>query len=197
MTNQFLRIATVVIAGSLACQGKPEAAPVSTPAPAQAAAPAYAEPAPPAAAPVAVAAAATEPAPAPATIPAATILAAQETNWPGIVAEVTEYRRKGNTLTAKVRLRNDGSEEQEPDVQYNEVYLMDAAAGKKYEVLQDEQGAYIAYLLPGWPKRWYGKIQPGKAVTLWMKFPAPPADVAAVTLQLPGMAPFEDLAIQN
>jgi hypothetical protein len=135
--------------------------------------------------------------PAPAALPVVTVLAAQETNWPGIVAEVTEFRRKGNTLTAKVRLRNTGSEMREPDVQYEEVYLMDAAAGKKYEVLQDEKGSYIAYLLPGWPKRWYGKIEAGQAVTLWMKFPAPPGDVANITLQLPSMAPFEDLAIQN
>ena len=195
MTNQFLRIATVVIAGSLACQGKPEAAPVSTPVPAAAAAPA--EAAPPAAAPVPAADANTQPAPAPAAIPAATVLAAQETNWPGIVAEVTEFRRKGNTVTAKVRLRNGGSERQESEIQYNEVYLMDAAAGKKYEVLKDEKGSYIAYLTPGWPARWYGKIEPGNAVTLWMKFPAPPAEVANITLQIPGMAPFEDLAIQN
>lgn len=191
MTTQFLRIATIVIAGALACQGKPEAAPVSTPAPAPAAA--AAEAAPPATAPAPAPAVQ----PAPAAIPAATVLAAQETNWPGIAAEVTEFRRKGNTLTAKVRLRNAGSERQEPDVQYNEVYLMDAAAGKKYEVLKDEKGSYIAYLLPGWPARWYGKIEPGNAVTLWMKFPAPPAAVANITLQIPGMAPFEDLAIQN
>ena len=150
-----------------------------------------------AAASAAAPAATDQSAPAPAAIPAVAVLAAQETNWPGMVAEVTEFRRKGNTLTAKVRLRNTGSAMQEPDIQYAEVYVMDAAAGKKYEVLMDEKGNYIAYLKQGWPKRWYDKLQPGQSVTLWMKFPAPPADVAAVTLQLPGMAPFEDLAIQN
>jgi hypothetical protein len=30
-----------------------------------------------------------------------------------------------------------------------------------------------------------------------MKFPAPPAEVKAVTLQVPGVQPFEDLAIQD
>jgi hypothetical protein len=124
-------------------------------------------------------------------------LASQETNWSGIVAEVTELRRKGNTLTARVRFRNQGGAEAEPDVHYNEVYVMDLGAGKKYEVLKDEKGNYIAGLRSGWNNRWYDKVQPGQSAVIWMKFPAPPADVRTVTLQVPGMPPFEDLPIQD
>ena len=122
-------------------------------------------------------------------------LARQETNWSGVVAEVTELRRKGNTLTAKVRFRNQGGAEAEPDVHYNEAYVMDLGAGKKYEVLKDEKGNYIAGLRSGWNNRWYDKVQPGQSATIWMKFPAPPADVRTVTLQIPGVPPFEDLPI--
>lgn len=124
-------------------------------------------------------------------------VASQETNWPGIVAEVTEFRRKGNTLTAKVRLRNQGSAETQPDIMYKEVYLMDLGAGKKYEVLKDEKGTYIAALRQNWNDRWYQDLKPGEAQTIWMKFPAPPADVKTVTLQIPGAPPFEDLPIQD
>ena len=139
------------------------------------------------------------PAAAPAAAPAASgaVLASQETNWQGVVAEVTEFRRKGNTLTAKVRLRNQGSAEAKAEVIYKEVYLMDLGAGKKYQVLQDEKGAYIAGLRSGWNDRWYGDLAPGESYTLWVKFPAPPAEVKAVTLQVPGVPPFEDLAIQD
>lgn len=141
------------------------------------------------------------PAPAPGSVPApaaaGAVLAAQETNWPGIVAEVTEFRRKGNTLTARVRYRNQGSEAAEPDVNYGEVYVMDLAAGRKYEVLRDEQGRYIAALRSGWDDRWYQKIEPGHSMTIWMKLPAPPAEVREVTLQVPGVPPFEDLAIHE
>jgi hypothetical protein len=133
----------------------------------------------------------------PAAAPAAASLASQETNWSGVVAEVTELRRKGNTLTAKVRFRNQGGAEAEPDVHYNEVYVMDLGAGKKYEVLKDEKGNYIAGLRSGWNNRWYDKVQPGQSATIWMKFPAPPLDVKAVTLQVPGVPPFEDLPIQD
>ena len=153
--------------------------------------------------PAAEAPAATAPEPAPAALPAAapaaagTVLASQETNWQGVVAEVTEFRRKGNTLTAKVRLRNQGSEKIQPEVIYKEVYLMDLGAGKKYQVLQDEKGAYIAALKSGWNDRWYGDLEPGQSHTMWVKFPAPPAEVKSVTLQVPGVPPFEDLAIQD
>jgi hypothetical protein len=128
---------------------------------------------------------------------AAATLASQETNWSGISADVTEFRRKGNTLTAKVVLRNHSSADAQPEIKYDEVYLMDLAAGKKYEVLKDENGAYIAALRSNWKDRWYESLKPGQAFTLWMKFPAPPADVKSVTLQVPGMAPFEDLPIQD
>ena len=124
-------------------------------------------------------------------------LASQPSNWPGVVVDVTEFRRKGSTLTARVVLRNQGSAEAEPDVHYDEVYVMDLGAGKKYEVLKDEKGTYIAALRSGWNNRWYQKLAPGESYTLWMKFPAPPPDVKAVTLQIPGLPPFEDLAIQD
>lgn len=138
-----------------------------------------------------------EPAAAAPAPPAGAVLAAQETNWPGIVAEVTEFRREGNTLTARVRYRNQGSEAAEPDVKYGEVYVMDLAAGRKYEVLRDEQGRYIAALRSGWNDRWYQKVEPGHSMTIWMKLPAPPSEVREVTLQVPGVPPFEDLAIQE
>jgi hypothetical protein len=129
--------------------------------------------------------------------PAAASLASQETNWAGVSAEVTEFRRKGNALTAKVVLRNHGTGATQTEVKYDEVYLMDLAAGKKYEVLQDENGAFIAALRSGWKDRWYDSLQPGQSFTLWMKFPAPPAEVKSVTLQVPGAPPFEDLPIQD
>ncbi len=145
------------------------------------------------------AAAAPETAAAPGQAPAAggAVLASQETNWAGVVVEVTEFRRKGNTLTAKFRVRNQGDGEVEPDFYYSQIYVMDAAAGKKYEALKDEEGNYIAALRSGWRDRWYDKLQPGQSALLWVKFPAPPPDVTTVTLQIPNTPPFDELAIQD
>lgn len=124
-------------------------------------------------------------------------LASQETNWSGIVADVTEFKRKGNTLTAKVRLRNTGTAATRAEINYDGVYLLDTGAGKKYQVLEDEKGTSIAALRPGYGDRWFDEIQPSASQTLWIKFPAPPPEVKSVTLQLEGMAPFDDLAIQD
>ena len=133
----------------------------------------------------------------PAAAAPAGVLASQQTNWPGIVADVTELRRKGSTLTARILFKNQAGADAEPDIHYGEVYVMDAAAGKKYEPLKDEKGTYIAALRSGYSDRWYQKLGQGATYTIWVKFPAPPPDVKTVTLQLPGMPPLEDLAIQD
>ena len=190
-------------------QTAPPAAPPAAPAAPAATAPAPAAQTAPAAAPPAPAAAPTAAGPvtspnpatpgaatAPAAAPAAAV-ATQTSNWPGVVADVTEFRRKGSTLTVRVVLRNQGNVDAEPDIHYGEVYVMDLGAGKKYEVLKDEKGTYIAALRSGYSNRWYEKLAPGASYTLWMKFPAPPPEVKSVTLQLPGMPPFEDLPIQD
>ncbi|HEV8579541.1 MAG TPA: hypothetical protein VGX68_10715 [Thermoanaerobaculia bacterium] len=193
MNRKISFVLSVVLVLAAACRAKEPAASTEAAPGASAETPAAAAPAetpPPASAPTGT------PAGVPASAPAA-VLASQETNWQGIAADVTEFRRKGNTLTAKVVIRNHGSGEAQPDINYKEVYLMDLAAGKKYEVLKDEKGAYIAALRSNWNDRWYETLKPGESYTLWMKFPAPPADVKAVTLQIPGAPPFEDLAIQD
>jgi len=132
-----------------------------------------------------------------AAAPAGSSIASQDTNWPNITAEVTEFRRKGNTLTAKVRFTNKGSEQLHVEVIYGEAYLIDTAGGKKYGTLKDEKGSYIAALRSGWQDRWYEYIKPGTPQTIWIKFPAPPPEVKAITLQIPKTPPFEDLPIQD
>jgi hypothetical protein len=196
-TKPLSLIATFGLALVLACQNQPEPArsapqkaSVVSATPAPATAPAPAAPAQSAAAPASAAGA-----PAPAA--AGPLLATEDTNWPGIVAEVTEFRRKGNTLTARVRFRNGSSRQAGVDFIYGEVYIMDAAGGKKYQVLKDEQGHYIAALSQNWGDRWTEGIEAGTSQSVWMKFPAPPPEVKAVTLQIPKVPPFEDLAIQD
>jgi hypothetical protein len=121
-------------------------------------------------------------------------LASRNTNWPGVVADVTEFRRKGNVLTALVRLRNTLTGGH-TIVQFGigGVYLMDEAGAKKYEVLKDEKDDYIASskgLLTE-------AVDGGGSTTIWMKFPAPPLETKTATLAMPQMAPFEDLPIHD
>jgi hypothetical protein len=135
--------------------------------------------------------------PAPAARPAAPpALASHETNWPGIVAELTEFRRKGNTLTAQLRLRN-LRPQQSPTVQFTfeDVYITDEPGAKKYSVLEDERGSWIAST--NGSNLWRESFAPGQSFTIWMKFPAPPRDVRTLTLQFPNTTPFEDVRIED
>ena len=114
-------------------------------------------------------------------------LDSQNTNWGSTVADLLEFKRKGNVLTAVGRLRNEGL------VQLNlsAAYLLDEAQGRKYMALVDENRDTIGCC--------YGTTALGATNTLgfWIKFPAPPADVKTITLVFPETTPFEDVAIQD
>ena len=118
-------------------------------------------------------------------------LASHLTDWDGVVADVTEFRRKGNVLTALVRLRSQSTQIQVIEVFFDSIYVIDEASGKKYQVLRDEKGTPIAS--SGAAEGIVG----GATKLMWMKFPAPPPEVRKATLALMKMQPFEDLPIQD
>ncbi|HTP28526.1 MAG TPA: hypothetical protein VMK12_23070 [Anaeromyxobacteraceae bacterium] len=135
-------------------------------------------------------------APAPlalADAPPGNSLSSAETNWKGVVAEVTEFRRRRNTLTVKIRLTNRSGPTCWPSIEIKHCHLIDSDGRKKYEALKDEIGNYIASA----DSSWSDSLDPSGSKTFWVKFPAPPPEVKAITLQIPGMPPFEDLAIQD
>ena len=118
-------------------------------------------------------------------------LASHNTNWAGVVADVTEFRRKGNVLTAIVRLRNQARDTAVIQVRFSQMSVIDEAGAKKYEVLKDDKDDYIAS--SGQMEGLVG----GGTMTVWMKFPAPPREVRTATLVVPQMPPFESLSIQD
>jgi hypothetical protein len=195
VTRRLFPIAIVCLL-LMFCSKAPETATATTPAPVTTSS---------------TATAATVPAPSSSTTPVASVPAAtttsaapasaslqsQETNWSGVTADVTELRRKGNSLTAKVRLTNKGANKVLAEISWKDVALVDAAGGKKYEVLKDEKGTYIASTRAGWNDRWSEWIEPSSSQVVWMKFPAPPPEVKTITLQLPKTPPFDDLPIQD
>jgi hypothetical protein len=73
----------------------------------------------------------------------------------------------------------------------NELLPYTVAQGKKYLALQDSAGSYVAAdpILTA--------IRPGDSIPWWAKFPAPPADVKAISLYIPIASPFEDLPITD
>lgn len=126
---------------------------------------------------------------------AAGYIQSQETNIAGVVAELTDCKRKEGVLTVKVRFRN---------VSNNKVWLsIDTHHGsyegfyvtaekKKYFVLRDSDGEQLA------PKYLGGvNLQKNEIHSWWAKFPAPPAMVKKINLMIPQVLPFEDVPITN
>jgi hypothetical protein len=127
---------------------------------------------------------------------AAGALAARETQWPGVVVEVTEFAHRGNALSAKLRFTNNGSKNARPDFYYRDTYVLDEN-NKKYEVLKDEKGGFLGSVSSGYNYWWGEQMEPGASRTVWMRFQPPPAGVKVMTLQVGTLESFEDIRIRN
>ena len=138
-------------------------------------------------------------APPPAATPAATgVLKTEDTNIAGVVADVTECARKDGVLSVRVRFRNTSGQKQKLTLidnrDYEKYYV--TAASKKYFILKDSEGTYLTPQASGFGGLAVG-LEPGAQYTWWAKYPAPPAEVKAVTLYSPVAAPLEDIAVSD
>jgi hypothetical protein len=126
----------------------------------------------------------------------------QDTSTAGVTGELIQCKRSGGVLSVKIRFHNTtgagiGFYALGPNSSYDKYYL--AAANKKYFILKDTDGTYLA---PGfnWDCGMSGvceKLGPGQSITWWAKFPAPSADVTKLDLFTPVTPPFEDVPIAD
>ena len=130
--------------------------------------------------------------------PSGAPLATTDSNVGGVVAEVTECKRKDGVLTLKIRFRNTGTTEVELDLissrNFDAYYL--TAGSKKYFVLRDAEKTPLAPAAnSGGGVR--AAVPPGGAYTWWSKYPAPPADVKSVNVYTPVAPPMDDVPISD
>ena len=120
------------------------------------------------------------------------IIQSQETDSPGIIAELIQCKRKRGVLTIKVRMKNAGDKTVRVywSDAHKHIYLIDMDNQKKYYILKDADDQYIFSGNP-WD------IAPNASKISWFKFPAPPAEVKEITLIIPGCPPFEDIPISD
>lgn len=124
------------------------------------------------------------------------VIQSQETNIGGVVAEITQMKRKDGVLTVKLRLRNtsgkDASLKVIQDRNFDSYYV--TAGDKKYFILRDTEDVPLTPQTDG-----FGmlnvEIAKDGTYTWWAKYPAPPAEVTSVTYYTPLGAPFEDVPI--
>ncbi|HPQ42740.1 MAG TPA: hypothetical protein PKZ42_00825 [Syntrophales bacterium] len=112
-------------------------------------------------------------------------------------ASIIGAKVRSNVLTLKVDLKATSGNDVKVIFLYQDIYVTDLNEKKKYLALKDADGLYIAG-----PKhdnerggRFWETIPTGEKRTVWIKFPAPPEVTEVVDVFIPGILPFEDVAL--
>jgi Cytochrome oxidase complex assembly protein 1 len=154
------------------------------------------QPAPPSSQP------ADPPAPSPAAEQAG-VIQTQETTSQGVVAELTDCRRKEGVLTIKVRFRNTSNKPANLTLTHYMASGVDnpkfyvTAGNKKYFILKDSEGTYLSSNSVSDVSGVEVKLEPGQTFLWWAKYPAPAADVKKINFMMPVTPPFEDVPITD
>ncbi|MBM4315705.1 MAG: OmpA family protein [Deltaproteobacteria bacterium] len=124
-------------------------------------------------------------------------LAAEETEIPGVTAELGFARQYNGVLHLGIRLRNTGDKEAATGkpIPFGKIVLADAKAAKKYSPLKGADGRYLAGPVSDWSDggRWFPLIPAKSEILLWVLFDAVPQG-ASLSIQVPLMFPFEGVA---
>ena len=71
----------------------------------------------------------------------------------------------------------------------DKIYYVDAKNKKKYLVIRDTEQKALASDMHELD------LKAGETKGCWAKFPAPPADVTAISVYIPGAPPFENVPL--
>lgn len=122
---------------------------------------------------------------------AQTVIATADGETTGIRIDITELSRtSGDTLTLKFRLVNDSGENASPyelmgSSDLRAVHLIDAAGKKKYLVIKDSDDKCLC------SNDMSTRLESGKSVNFWARFPAPPPEVKEVSVVFPHFIPTD------
>ena len=134
----------------------------------------------------------------------ASTLAVAEHEVAGIEVDLLDVSRTGDAITVRwqyrtelengVTLKDGDGNDNDPYTLTRGAYLFDEAHQKKYLVLEDDAGRPIA------AEHTHDDdagvvVRADAPLAAWAKFPAPLDDVEQIAVHLPGVGPFEDVAI--
>jgi hypothetical protein len=127
----------------------------------------------------------------------------------GLEVDLTDVAVSGDVVTVSLRYRNI------TDLYYGSVNLIDVdfpverasitddATSRRYGVLKDQAGQYMASPLSDDNDRAIHftvkpeKTYPGSYEVAWFKFPAPPPQAQTISINIPKVAPFDKIRIQR
>ncbi len=110
-------------------------------------------------------------------------------------ADVLKAKVDGEILTVTIAFRSTSDTKSVVEFKWSDVYFINKAQDKKYHVLKDSKGTWVASQI------YYGgvsqTIPAGKKKLVWFKLPAPPAGDETINLTLPVAMPFDGLRISR
>lgn len=125
-----------------------------------------------------------------------------EGETPDVRIEVRDLKRgDGGVVTLRLRLVNGSGEAFDASCdmrqpagndacgEFTGAYLLDAVNKKKYMVVRDSDKKCVCSGIT--------TLEPGKKMNIWATYPAPPADVAKVTVVVPLFEPIEGVPIAD
>lgn len=125
----------------------------------------------------------------------------QETDIPGISAELLYLTRHESVTTVAILLRNSSDQEVAPpgsSIDFNMFALIDPANSRKYLPLTDQDGRYLAGPISDWNDggRWFIYVPPRSSQTVWAMFePVEPGTV--LNVEAPLLPPFYDVEVDS
>jgi|SRR5215212_6870122 len=118
--------------------------------------------------------------------------------------DLVSVERRGNVLTVKWAVTNQGKENQEVKFglkgKHTTSYVVDEESGTKYYALTDKEGNLLASQSQYVGADTFGigeSINPAATKRYWAKFPAPPPGVKSINILFTDTEPFESVAITD
>jgi hypothetical protein len=126
------------------------------------------------------------------------ITGAQDTNKPGLVAEIIECKRQAGVLSVQMRLRNTTDKDVDAQIidirNFHQYYV--TAGAKKYLIMEDSDRVPLSSPANS-SGSFSARIPKGGSWVWWAKYTAPPADVKAISYYTPLAPPFDNVPISD
>jgi outer membrane protein OmpA-like peptidoglycan-associated protein len=121
-----------------------------------------------------------------------------ETEIPGVSAELLELRQSSGLLRLAIRVVNTTGADVRGTraVDVGAIALTDSKTKKKHFALKDAEGRFLAGPISDWNDggRWWLALPANGEAVIWTLF-EPVAPGSVLSVELPGMFPFDDVAV--
>jgi hypothetical protein len=115
----------------------------------------------------------------------------------GLEVDLTRVGFAGDLMTIELRYRNSTAKSIWIEwFRLDQVSFIDDATSKRYSVVKDQSGQYMASPLGG-EYIVANSVKEMGYVMVWFKFPAPPTTTQTISINIPNVSPFDGIRIQR